>query len=47
LREARATDAVGSKGGVERRRRSLKEKGEAEELALIFAEGRTWTTKKV
>jgi len=46
LREARAADAVGSKGGAERIR-SLKGKGEAEELALIFAEGRTWTTKKV
>ena len=33
LREARAADAVGSKGGTERRR-SLEEKGEAERLAL-------------
>ena len=45
LREARAADAVGSKGGTERRR-SLKGEGEAKRLALNFLEGRTWTTKK-
>ena len=46
LRGAQAADAVGSKGGTERRR-SLEKTLEAERLALRVLEGRTWTTKKV